>query len=129
MRSTAQINNMCRRLRRAVKEILSAEKGSVTAEFAMVLPAVLLVVAVILAALSLSAKQVNFTAVAAEIARLEARGDVLAAGSLQPPNTQISREHIAGLLCVTVTGSGQGLGRALTVAGRSCAALVSDSAD
>lgn len=51
------------------------ERGSVTAEFAVVVPAVVLVVLLVVAALSASALQVRLEHGAAQGARLAARGE------------------------------------------------------
>jgi len=51
------------------------ERGSVTAEFAVVVPAVVLVVVLTVAALSASGRQIRLEQAAAQAARLAARGE------------------------------------------------------
>lgn len=101
------------------------EAGSVTAEFALTLPAVIAILAVILGALTLSTQRIVTTSLAAEIARHEARGDHAAAAeqlTKLPQGTQIRRSDTANLHCVELTtGVKTGPLRALSVAVESCA--------
>ena len=53
----------------------SAERGSVTAEFAVLLPALLLVLALCLGAVQLVGQQLRLSDAAADAARAAARGD------------------------------------------------------
>ena len=102
------------------------DRGAVTAEFAIVLPTALLVLGFILGGVLLGAHRVALTSAAADVARLEARGDAaLAAERLGqlPGDTQVSRADKGGLACVTLRAApGSGPLRALTVAATACAA-------
>ncbi|RRD35130.1 pilus assembly protein [Leucobacter sp. OH2974_COT-288] len=104
------------------------ERGSVTAEFALVLPAVLLVFAVLITGIAAGAKQISVTAAAAEIARLEAREDDGAASTYiagLPADFSISRATSNGMLCVTVAQRGSvGIRQLVQVRGHSCALLL-----
>jgi len=100
------------------------ERGAVTAELAVVLPAVLLVLAGCLGALRLGVEQARVDAAAAVVARSIARGD--------PPGTAVARgtaagaasvvvDHRAGLVCASAETSSPVLGLPLRVTGTSCA--------
>lgn len=103
------------------------ERGSVTAEFALTIPAVLLVLGIVIGGITLAAQRVTLAAAAGDVARLEARGDtrIAAARIAELPSTvTLSRERIGELLCVTARSApGRGLLAVLTVSARSCAAL------
>lgn len=80
------------------------QRGAVTAEFAIVLPAILVVLALIVGALNVSAGRVALTGLAGDLARLEARGDRAAAGerlSRFEGSPSVSRATEDGVLCVT----------------------------
>lgn len=82
------------------------EEGSVTAEFAVMLPAVLIVVGIIISAITLSSQRILIVSASHEIARLEARGDAnLAAAkiALLPEGTTLSRDERGGLKCIILT--------------------------
>jgi Flp pilus assembly protein TadG len=87
------------------------ERGSVTAEFAIVLPVALLVLGLILGAVLLGAHRVALTSAAADLARLEARGDTALAAERAdqlPTGTRIDRADRGGLRCVTLSASPAG---------------------
>ena len=101
------------------------DRGSVTAEFAVALPAIALVLAVCLASVQLVAEQVRLTDAAADAARAMGRGESEAsAGAIA--------DRIAGdaalavsveepFVCVTLTTSGDGLLAAIELRAESCA--------
>jgi len=100
------------------------ERGSVTAEFATVIPAVLLVLAACLAGLQLSSQQLRLQQVAAMAARSVARGEPVgeAAGLVQ--GTTLRVEHRGELACVTASTAGSRtswLMGVFTVSASSCA--------
>jgi hypothetical protein len=100
------------------------ERGSVTAEFATVIPAVLLVLAVCLAGLQLSSKQVRLQQVAAMAARSVARGEPVSGAAGLVPGTTLRVEHRGELACVTASAVGSkaaGLIGAIRVSASSCA--------
>ena len=101
------------------------ESGSVTAEFALTLPIVIAVLALILGALTLATQRVLVTSVAAEIARHEARGDLAAAYEQTrrlPQGANIHRHDTKHLHCVEITtGVNSGPLKALSVEVESCA--------
>lgn len=102
---------------------LGDDRGSVVAEFALALPAVVLVLLLGVGALAAGAKQVRLQDAAADAARLLARGEgedraravVVAAA----PDAAVSVEHNEDLVCVAATTSAGILGLNLTA--RSCA--------
>lgn len=99
------------------------ERGTVTAEFAVVLPAVLLCLALCLAAVQAGGQQLRLIDAAATAARLLARGDP-AGDSSGLAGVQLASERSGGLVCVTLSTAAEGgmlssLG--LTIRARSCA--------
>lgn len=111
-------------LRRFARE----ERGAVTAEFALTIPAVLLILGIAVGSIFLAAERVSLVSLAGEVARLEARGDtVLASARLaEKPAAAIERTNDGRILCVTaVSRPGPGLLAAVTVSGRGCAAVIS----
>jgi hypothetical protein len=104
-----------------------AERGSVTAEFAVALPAVALTLAMCLAGVQVVAVQVRLTDAAADAARSAARGDAdgvaqeRAATSVE--GSSVSIERAGDLICARVSAPA---GRmmvlsAFTVSALSCA--------
>lgn len=102
------------------------ERGSVTAEFAIVLPLVVGVLGVVIASISLASHSIGLVSLSAEVARLEARGDSLQASSVLEhamPGTRVARENEGGLLCVTMRAQpAKGLLSGITISATSCAA-------
>ncbi|WP_353055795.1 TadE/TadG family type IV pilus assembly protein [Leucobacter sp. CX42] len=120
------------RLRCRLRCLLREERGSATAELAITLPLVLLVFGVVVGGVALAAHRVGLTSLAAEVARLEARGDAALAQSRIasfPGNPGIQRSQSGGILCVTaITSPGSGLLQAIRLTARGCAAVIeSDS--
>lgn len=109
-----------------LRGVLRDDRGAVTAEFAITVPAVILVLGVVLSALFLGAERIALTSLAGDVARLEARGDAALAavriGAFTGSPT-IERERVGGILCVTATRGGSGILAPLMVAGRGCAAV------
>jgi hypothetical protein len=97
-----------------------AERGSVTAEFAAALPAVLLCLALCIGAIQATGQQARLLDHAATAARLIGRGDA----APRAPDGATRRVGVDdGLVCVTVTApsGGAGLGAlGLTASARSC---------
>lgn len=83
------------------------ERGSVVAEFAVALPAVVLVLAIGIGALATSARQVRLQDAVADAARLGARGEpaarVHAAVSAAVPGASAGIEERGDLVCVTAS--------------------------
>ncbi len=110
------------------------DRGSVTAEFAAALPAVLVVLACCLGAVQVVGQQVRLTDAAADVARLLARGDGAgpASGLLAAvaPGTALAEERQGEFVCARLTAPSAFAPFAaagLTLAARSCA-LASDTA-
>ena len=106
----------------------SAERGSVTAEFAAALPAVLVVLACCLGAVQVVGQQVRITDAAADIARLLARGDSAApaAGLLAAvgPGAALAQDRQGEFVCARLSAPSAFAPFAaagLTLAARSCA--------
>ena len=94
-----------------------------TAEFAMVLPAVLLCLALCLAAVQAAAQHVHLVDAAATAARLLGRGEG-ADAALRGSGARMESERTNGLVCVRLTAESGGgvLGSlGLELAARACA--------
>lgn len=116
MRSPSRAERRPRQVRR--------ERGSVTAEFATVIPAVLLVLAACLSGMQLSTQQIRLQQVAATAARSVARGEPPGAASAIVRGANLRVEHRGELVCVTASALGStvvGLISAFTVSASSCA--------
>lgn len=105
---------------------LGNDEGAATAEFAAVLPAVLLIIGVVLGGFQLAAHRLILAAAAADIARIEARGEpgsVAERLALLPgPAPALRRSAHGDVLCVRLDARpGRGLLAALPVAGTGCA--------
>ncbi|MGD8194274.1 TadE family type IV pilus minor pilin [Herbiconiux sp. P18] len=100
------------------------DDGSVTAEFAVLLPAVAMVLVLGLGLLQLGTVQVRLTDAAADAARLVARGqDAGARVAAAHPGATSATAHLGPLVCVTVSAlaSPTGVGAAFALEGRGCA--------
>lgn len=124
------------RIRGALADLLVEERGAVTAEFALVVPAALIVLALVLGGLGLSAERVALTGLAGDLARLEARGDHAIANERLAgfgSSPRIERERRGELLCLTAASTslpgplaalvGVGSGGPFAVSATACAAL------
>jgi Flp pilus assembly protein TadG len=105
-----------------IRPRLGDDRGSVVAEFAVALPAIVLVLLVALGMLSAGGRQVRLQDAAADAARLAARGesDARVRGSISTavPGATSSIGARGDLVCVTVSAPGM-LGFDLSAA--SCA--------
>jgi hypothetical protein len=102
---------------------LCDERGSVTAEFAVVLPAVLVCLGLCAGAIQAAAQQVRLTDAAAVAARALGRGDD-AGGVVSRSGAAIETERVGGLLCVQLTAASSvaGLGSlGISTSARACA--------
>ena len=86
---------------------MTADRGSVVAEFAVAMPAVLLVLALALAGVQVTSVQVRAQDAAADAARAWARADttasVAARVARQVPGARVSRTLEGDLVCATVS--------------------------
>lgn len=121
----------CRAAKRAA---MLGDRGSVTAEFAIVLPAVLMVLVLSVGSIMIATQRLALTSAAAEMARHEARGDSASAnavlGGLGGPGdgqgdaASVARSGSGALHCVTLSmHPGSGLLSAISISGRGCAAV------
>lgn len=109
-----------------LQQFAREQRGAVTAEFALTIPAVLLILGLAVGSIYLAAERVSLVSLAGEVARLEARGDTALATAriAEQPGATIERTNDGRLLCVTaVSRPGPGLLAAVTVSGRGCAAI------
>ncbi len=99
-----------------------------TAEFAIVLPALLMVLALAIGSIMLATQRLTLSSAAFEVARLEARGDHGAASARLAalgPGLTASRSGSGPLHCVTlVTSPAAGLLAMIEVSARGCAATL-----
>ncbi len=100
------------------------DAGTVTAELAVVLPAVLLVLAGCLGALHLGVEQARLDAAAAVASRSVARGDpasVAIGRAVTAGAGSVRFERRAGLICARAAAPARLLGVSIPVVGASCA--------
>ena len=101
------------------------DRGSVTAEFAVALPAIALVLAACLASVQLVAVQVRLTDAAADAARALGRGESEAsAGAIADRITGGSALAVSveePFVCATLSAAGAGLLAAIELRAQSCA--------
>jgi Flp pilus assembly protein TadG len=109
-------------------ELSGSERGSVAAEFAAVIPAVILILVFGLTSLQLAGQQVRLQDAAADAARILGRGDspALAAevAHRAAAGARISTTRPSGLVCVTLAAPAQspaGTALGLELSARSCA--------
>lgn len=105
-----------------------AERGSITAEFAVVLPAVLLVLVLCVGTASVSVQRIEAQSAAAAAARILARGDGAgeatgAVGRLAP-GARLHSTREGDFVCVSVTSTAgfvAARSAGVRVTGRACA--------
>ncbi|WP_395243834.1 TadE family type IV pilus minor pilin [Agromyces sp. MMS24-K17] len=101
------------------------ERGSATAELAVALPAVALVLAACLGAVQLGAQQVRLTDAAADAARALARGessgDAAAIANRVAGRADLSAVRDGRFLCVTLGADGGGVLAPFRLHAESCA--------
>lgn len=118
---------MTTRIGCAALERLRGDRGAVTAEFVVLLPALLAVMLCAVGVVLFAAHRVALTAAAAELARLEARGDNASAQARLADlgrSVSIARVRDAPLLCVTLRSRpGAGAFAVVEVEARACAAI------
>ncbi|MGD8168305.1 TadE family type IV pilus minor pilin [Herbiconiux sp. P16] len=103
-----------------------SESGSVTAEFAMILPAVAVVLALGVGVVQLGSVRVALTDAAADAARILGRGDSEGAAASRVAQAQrgarMSVDHLGPVVCVTARAEvSPGLGALFSFEGRGCA--------
>lgn len=97
------------------------ERGSVTAEFAIALPAVALVLACCLSGLQLASQQVRLQDAAALAARSAARGDGTGVAARLAPGAALEHWADGPLECVRLTAQTSGVLLPVTLAATGCA--------
>jgi hypothetical protein len=106
--------------------MLKRESGSVTAELAIAMPTVALVIAVTLSAFGLQVERMNYVAIAASAARALGRGEaqveVQALLSEIALDASLEIEYLANHVCARVTKQVPVLGlKAFEISERQCA--------
>lgn len=100
------------------------ERGSITAEFAIALPAVVLVLACCLSGMQVAGQQLRLQDAAAAAARAAARGGDTSVAARLAPAAAVSRYSDGDLVCVRLSAassSAVGALMALTLTASSCA--------
>lgn len=97
-----------------------AERGSITAEFAIALPAVAIVLAGCLAGVQVAGQQLRLQDAAAATARSLARGDGSGVAARLVPGVGVGRWANGDLVCATLTVGAAGI-PGLTLKASSCA--------
>ena len=104
---------------------MTGERGSVTAEFAAALPAIVLLLGLALAALAVGSQAVRLQDAAGLAARALARGEqpgaVAAMVEALAPGAAIGRRESSGLVCATLTARAGGMLAGLELHAESCA--------
>lgn len=107
-------------------DVWGDERGAVTAEFALVLPAVVVVLGLVVGGILLATHRITLVSLAGEVSRAEARGDDDVAAAVLARlahDVDIKRSDEGVLHCVTLTSSpGGGLLSRVTVVASACAA-------
>lgn len=109
---------------RAVPALAAPDRGSVTAEFAVVLPAVVALVAALVWGLQLAATHVRIQDAAAVAARAVARGEALPQEVIfaAAPGAHAATRQQGELVCVEVTAGAEGpIGLVVALGAASCA--------
>jgi len=112
-------------MRRSSRVRVGGDRGAVAAEFAVAVPAVLLVIVLGATALGACSRQVRLQDAAADAARLVARGDSAARAQTvvagAAPGATLAVSHPAGLVCAAaIAPSGIPL-VAITLTAHACA--------
>ncbi|WP_394289485.1 TadE family type IV pilus minor pilin [Microbacterium sp.] len=99
------------------------ERGSATAEFAVVVPAVVVVLALAISALGVGGRQVRLEQGAAQAARLAARGDSVESveRALDIEGLHTARSRSGDLVCVRLTAPAGAVLPLPDLRARSCA--------
>lgn len=111
---------------RGWSEVWGDERGAVTAEFALVLPAVLVVLGLVVGGILLATHRITLVSLAGEVSRAEARGDDDVAAAVLARigrDVDVKRSDEGALHCITLTSSpGAGLLSRVAVTANACAA-------
>lgn len=112
-------------MRRLLRALRHDDGGSVTAEFAIAMPVVLVVLGLVIGGVALATHRITLTSIAADAARLEARGESAEAVLARlEPGVGVERSTADGLHCLTLTSTPVGgLLAAIDVRASSCAAV------
>jgi hypothetical protein len=112
-----------------VKARVTADAGTVTAEFAVVLPVVVLVLAMALGGMQLAGTQLRLQSGVADAARLLGRGDGGATADLlrAVPGARLNETRRGDLVCATARApTSLGLLSGITISASSCALFDAD---
>lgn len=107
--------------RRATIRDPAGERGSVTAELAVALPAVLAAFALAAAGIAVAGRMVLLTDAASVAARSVSRGDAVTLPDSAPPGTQVDLFTSGGITCATASAATAIGPIAMPISARSCA--------
>ncbi len=100
---------------------VESERGSITAEFAIALPAVVLVLAACLGAMTVVGAQIRLQDAAAAAARSVGRGDGVGVVARLAPGATTEQWTDGDLVCVAVSSKATLLAVPVAIVARSCA--------
>jgi hypothetical protein len=89
--------------------MIAGDRGSVTAEFAIALPALMVVLACCLAGMQVAGAQLRLQDAAAAAARSLARGEPPAVAAQLVPGAAVSRSADGDLVCATLSVRASGM--------------------
>lgn len=98
-----------------------SDRGSITAEFAVALPAVMVVLALSLGGFSVAGAQLRVQDAAAAAARAAGRGDGVGIAAQVAPGASVSQWSQGDLACVTVSATAALGPAAIPLSASSCA--------
>ena len=87
----------------ALRRLLSGDSGSVTAEFALALPVVMMILAITLGSLSIQLERMKLVSAAAAISRAVGRGEPREKLQLLTTGRQVTFKNTADMVCAEVS--------------------------
>jgi Flp pilus assembly protein TadG len=109
------------------RSVWADDRGTVTAEFALVLPAVVIVLGLVVGGILLATHRITLVSLAGEVSRAEARGDNKAAAEVLARtgnDVSVKRSDEGALHCVTLASRPvDGLLSSVAITARACSAL------
>lgn len=108
-------------MRSRFREAAHGERGSITAEFAIALPTVMVVLVLCLGGIAVAGAQIRVQDAAAAAARAAGRGDGVGVAAQVAPGASVSQWAQGELVCVTVSATAALGSAGIPLAASSCA--------
>ena len=108
-------------MRSRFREPTRGERGSITAEFAIALPTVMVVLVLCLGGIAVAGAQIRVQDAAAAAARAAGRGESVAVAAQVAPGSSVSQWAQGDLVCVTVSATAELGATGIPIAASSCA--------